>query len=76
NKGKIGILTTLAADDSAIKNDLYAILKGDSSVTKISMLKCRVDNKFRAPLEASISLNHIAITARRRLMFGLKVFID
>ena len=76
NKGKLGFLTTLTADDNALKNNLYAILKGDSSVTKMSMLKCCVDNNLRAPLEASIALNEIAITASRGLMLGLKVFID
>ncbi len=76
NKGKLGFLTTLAADNNALRRDLDAILKGDSSVTKMSMLKCRVDDNLRAPLEASIALNEIAITSSRGLMFGLKVYID
>lgn len=40
------------------------------------MLKCRVDDNLRVPLEASIALNEIAITSSRGLMFGLKVYID
>ncbi|GAB4221811.1 MAG: NAD(+)/NADH kinase [Francisella sp.] len=76
NKGKLGFLTTLAADEDILKKDLNEILRGNSSTVKMSMIKCRVDNNLRTPLEASIALNEIAITASRGLMFGLKVFID
>lgn len=76
NKGKLGFLTTIAPNDRTLKDDLLNILQGQVSVSNVSMLKCRVDDNLRVPLEASIALNEIAITSSRGLMFGLKVYID
>ncbi|QIV94199.1 NAD(+)/NADH kinase [Allofrancisella frigidaquae] len=75
NKGKLGFLTTITSDSKGLQGDLIDILKGKSALSKMAMLKCQVDN-IEAPLEASIALNEIAITASRGRMFGLKVFID
>ncbi|ASG68380.1 NAD kinase [Francisella halioticida] len=76
NKGKLGFLTTIAPDDRTLKDDLLDILQGEVSVSSVSMLMCQIDDNLRAPLEASIALNEIAITSSRGLMFGLKVYID
>ncbi|MED7788916.1 NAD(+)/NADH kinase [Francisella sp. 19X1-34] len=76
NKGKLGFLTTIASNDRTLKDDLLNILKGQVSISNVSMLKCRVDDNLRVPLEASIALNEIAITSSRGLMFGLKVYIN
>ncbi|AJC48667.1 NAD(+)/NADH kinase [Allofrancisella guangzhouensis] len=75
NKGKLGFLTTITSDSKGLQGDLIGILKGKSTLSKMAMLKCKVDN-VESPLEASIALNEIAITASRGRMFGLKVFID
>lgn len=76
NKGRLGFLTTIKPDKKILKRSLLGILEGNNTLSNMSMLKCKVDDEIRYPLETSIALNEIAITSSRGLMFGLKVFID
>lgn len=76
NKGKLGFLTTIKPDKKTLKKSLLEILKGNNTLSNMSMLKCKIDDKTRYPLETSVALNEIAITSSRGLMFGLKVYID
>ncbi|AIT10030.1 inorganic polyphosphate kinase [Candidatus Francisella endociliophora] len=76
NKGKLGFLTTIKSDKRILKKSLLSILKGNNKLSNMSMIKCKIDDKTRYPLETSIALNEIAITSSRGLMFGLKVYID
>ncbi|WP_373193965.1 NAD(+)/NADH kinase [Francisella sp. Scap27] len=76
NKGKLGFLTTISPDRRVLKKSLLSILNGESVQSSMSMLKCKVDDKTRYPLEKSIALNEIAITSSRGLMFGLTVYIN
>ena len=74
NKGKFGFLTSISPCEKGFQ-DLLNILKGQNIQAKMSMLTCKVDDND-APLEASVALNEIAITACRGIMLGLKVYID
>lgn len=76
NKGKLGFLTTIKSDKRILKRSLFSILRGANKLSNMSMIKCKIDDKVRYPLETSMALNEIAITSSRGLMFGLKVYID
>lgn len=76
NKGKLGFLTTIKSDKRILKKSLLNILRGRNKLSNMSMIKCKIDDKTRYPIETSIALNEIAITSSRGLMFGVKVYID
>jgi len=75
NKGKLGFLTTMNADDK-MQQHLTKVLSGKNVKSKMPMLVCKVDHELRLPVETSVALNEIAITSGRGLMFGMRVYIN
>ena len=75
NKGKLGFLTTMNADDK-MQTHLTKVLSGKNVKSKMPMLVCKIDHELRLPVETSVALNEIAITSSRGLMFGMRVYIN